>query len=147
MPKLFSFLCVMMTIFIFSFAGLAQVKGKGEVTGEVMNSWLAGEQVRFRLSISTQQNWNGPRLANPNNFAYSGADKMRITEGDKISLTYNSSDGDYILVQSLEFASDRPGEIDQTSYLLPVLLGLTVLAIAAMIIYLIRRKQRDLHTT
>lgn len=112
-----------------------------------MSSWLSGEQVRFRLSITNQQSWSGSRLANPNNFVYSGADKMRITEGDKVTLIYNSSDGDYFVAQSLEFNEDRPGEIDQTSYLFPVIIAVIFLVVILVIIFFVRRKQRALHTT
>lgn len=147
MSKLPSSLLIAIVVSMISFSISAQVKGRGEVKGEVMSSWLSGEQVRFRLSIINQQSWSGSRLANPNNFVYSGADKMRITEGDKVTLIYNSSDGDYFVAQSLEFNEDRPGEIDQTSYLFPVTIAVIFLVVILVIILFVRRKQRALHTT
>lgn len=146
MSKLCKSLMVAVAIFIFCFPVLAVLMGKGEVKGEVLSSWVSGEQVRFRLSITNQKNWSGPRLANPNNFVYEGADKMRITEGDTVSLFYNSSDGDYIVAESLEFNSDRPGEIDQTSYLKPVIIVLSLAAVVIIVFSLIRRKQRKLNS-
>jgi hypothetical protein len=143
MSKLFKTFLVAAAIFIFCFPVFAVLMGKGEVKGEVISSWVSGEQVRFRLSITSQKNWSGPRLGNPNNFVYKGADKMKITEGDMVSLVYNSSDGDYIVAESLEFTNDRPGEINQTSYLKPVIVVLSLVTVVIIVFSLIRRKKKN----
>ena len=145
MSKLFKTFLVAAATLVFCFPVFAVLMGKGEVKGEVISSWISGEQVRFRLSITNQKNWSGPRLANPNNFVYEGADKMNITEGDTVSLVYNSSDGDYIVAEKLEFTNDRPGEIDQTSYLKPIITVLSLAAVVIIVFALIRRKQRTLN--
>lgn len=147
MSKLLKFLSAGIIIFASAFSVFAVLVGKGEVKGEVMSSWVSGDQVRFRLSITNQASWSGPRLSNPNNFVYGGEGRMRITEGDQLDIIYNSSDGDYINVEKIEFINDRPGEIDQSSYFLPVIIAIGILVVIFIVIYFIRRKQVELHTT
>lgn len=143
MSKLFKYVFAAVIVLMLSFPIFAVLKGNGEVQGEVTSSWMFGEKVRFRLSVSKQTNLSGPRLADPNNFVYNGADKMKLTEGDIVSLVYNSSDDNYIIAEKLEFVQDRPGEISQTSYLMPAAIIILIILIAMIgftAFYLIRRK-------
>ena len=116
----------------------AILMGKGEVTGQVLESWLSDDRVIFRLNISEQKNEEGPGIGDGNNFAFAGPSKMEITEGDVIRLLYNSSDNYGIRVEQVEFIMDKPGTVQQTRSFWWVLLPLIIVA-AVAIILLIRR--------
>lgn len=147
MSKKVKLILPVLLIFTLSASLSAALVGGGEVTGEVMQSWLSGERVVFYLDISKQRNDGGPKLANPNRFVYDGTDKMEVTEGDVIKLYYFSDDSDGIIVKKLEFADNRPGSVEQSKTLsLFITLGgilFGVILIVGGILYQKRRRRVD----
>jgi hypothetical protein len=120
----------------------AILMGKGEVTGQVLESWLSDDRVIFRLNISEQKNEEGPRLGDGNNFAFAGSSKIEITEGDVIRLRYNSSDDHGIRVEQVEFIENKPGTVQQTRNFWWVLLPLVIVAAATTFLLIKRRRTK-----
>ena len=124
-------------------SAFAKLMGEGEATGGVFQSWVAGDRVVFRLDIAEQKHNSGPSLGSPNIFVYGGADRMEITEGDTIRLTYKSDDSDGIIVERLEFLDNRPGAVGQTRNLsLLIIVGSVLFGIVLVLAGTIYQKFR-----
>lgn len=131
-------------VFVLCVSAYAKLMGEGEITGEVMQSWISGERVVFRLNISSQTNDKGPGIGNPNTFVYGGADKTEVTEGDVVKLRYNSDDADGIIAEKLEFANNKPGSVGQ-SKTLSLMIALSGLLIGVILVVggIIYQKRRN----
>ena len=111
------FSLVFFASFVFVFDVSAQSSGAGEVTGTVYESWTKGSNTIFRMNIVSQKSESGFRLDTPNIFVYAGEGRERITDGDTLKLSYDSSDSDGTIAQNIEFIEDRQGNIGQTKTL------------------------------
>lgn len=133
-----------LVMFAFCVSTYAKLMGEGEITGEVMQSWISGERIVFRLNISSQKNDEGPGIGNPNTFVYGGADKTEVTEGDVIKLRYNSDDADGIIAEKLEFTNNKPGSVGQ-SRVLSLMIALSGLLIGVILLIggIIYQKRRN----
>jgi len=115
--------------------------GRGEVTGEVIQSRSANNGAIFRLIISSQKIEQGPELGSPNTFSFDGPVWMEITTGDIVKLRVNSSDYYGIRVEQIEFIENKPGTIKQTysTWWIVILFA----AVAATVVFLLRRRKRE----
>lgn len=106
---------------IFLLAGpellLAQMNGKGEVTGVVYEARVTDGRNIFRLNISGQKTFEGIAVDTPNVFVYGGANFAQITEGDVLTLKYDSENDDGIIATEILFVADRQGNAGQTKTL------------------------------
>lgn len=113
--------------------------GRGEVTGEVIESQSNGNRTVFRLTVSRQKIEQGAELGSPNKFGFAGADRAQITAGDIVKLRVNSSDGDIIRVEQLEFTENKPGAVEEkTNYVWRIV---PLIAVAAVVIFLLMRRK------
>lgn len=96
---------------------LAQMKGKGEITGVVYEARIAGERNIFRLNISSQKTFEGIAVDTPNVFVYSGENFARISEGDVLMIKYDSENDDGIIAAEVSFITDREGDSARTKTL------------------------------
>jgi hypothetical protein len=117
----------------------AKLMGEGEVTGEVIDSWVNGDHVIFSLTISSQKNDKGPKLGDGNRYAFAGSDKMEITKGDIIRLRYNSDDSYGIHVERIEFIDNKPGTVAQKESTLWMILLIGALVTGCLIVFIWRR--------
>lgn len=117
LKSLLNLLFIFSVALIFVFRAAAQTSGAGEVTGTVYESWTKENRVVFRLNIASQKSATGFRLDTPNVFVYAGENRLRITDGDVLKLTYDASDSDGIIASDIEFIEDRQGSIGQTKTL------------------------------
>ena len=134
-------LSAIIVFFAYSFS-FAKLMGEGEVMGQVAESWLSDDRVIFRLNISGQRNEKGPKLGDGDNFAYTGTEKMEITQADVIKLRYNSDDSYGIRVERIEFIENKPGTVQRTNNafgLIP-LLAVVLVALVAVILLVKRRR-------
>jgi hypothetical protein len=122
----------------------AKLMGEGEVTGQVVKSWLSDDRVIFRLSISGQRNEMGPKLGEGNDFAYTGPEKMEITPTDVIKLRYNSDDSYGIRVEKIEFIENKPGTVQPTNNALWMILPLAAALVALAVIMLMKRRRTQI---
>lgn len=116
--------------------------GRGEVTGEVIESRSANSGAIFRLTISSQKIEQGPELGSPNTFSFDGPVWMEVTTGDIIKLRVNSSDNYGIRVEQLEFVENKPGTIEQVYSAWWIVLLFAAVA-AIVVVFLLRRRKRE----
>jgi hypothetical protein len=129
-------------VFVACTALFAKLMGQGEVTGEVIESWLSGDRVIFSLNITDQKNEQGPALGSPNKFAYAGPDKKEVTKGDVIRLRYNSDDSYGIQVENVVFIDNKPSTVTEGYDTLWVLVPIVTLVAAGLLFLMKRRRSR-----
>lgn len=121
----------------------AKWMGKGEVTGEVIESRSNNNGAVFRLTISNQKiEPGGSELGSPNTFSFDGPGWMEVTTGDIVKLRVNSSDSYGIRVERTEFVKNKPGAVEQ-SYGAWWIFLLLAAAIAAVITILLMKRRRE----
>ena len=88
--------------------------GKGEIEGEIKDSWINNKRVVFRLTITNQKLERGPQLGTNNSFSFDGQDRLEITKGDIVKLKVNSSDEYGIRAEQVVFIVNNPGTPEQS---------------------------------
>lgn len=117
MSKLIKILVVLMTLLVIPEMSLAKMNGKGEITGVVYEARIKDGRSVFRLNISAQKTLEGIAVDTPNVFVYGGENFARITEGDVLTLKYDSENDDGIIAKEISFVTDREGTPGQTKTL------------------------------
>jgi hypothetical protein len=116
--------------------------GKGEVTGEVIESQNINNKAVFRLAITNQKIENGPELGNSNTFSFDGLNCLEITQGDSVKLQVNSSDEYGIRVEQLGFIENKSGTIEESHSFWWIVLLLGTIISAVVFLLLIRHKRK-----
>ena len=88
--------------------------GKGEIDGEIKDSWIDNNRVVFHLTITNQKLESGPQLGTNNLFSFEGQDRLEITKGDIVKLKVNSSGSSGIKVEQVVFIVNNPGTPEQS---------------------------------
>jgi hypothetical protein len=116
--------------------------GKGEIEGEVKDSWIDNNRVIFRLTITNQKLEQGPRLGGPDNwFSFNGQDRLEITKGDIVKLKVNSSDEYGIKVEQVVFIVNNSGSPEQSFN--NWWLALPLVLITAVVVFFLFRVPRS----
>jgi hypothetical protein len=119
--------------------------GKGEIEGEIKDSWIDNNRVVFRLTITAQKLERGPQLGANNSFSFDGQDRLEITKGDIVKLKVNSSDEYGIKVEQVVFVVNHPGTAERSInywwFALPLVL-ITAIAVF-FLLRIIGRRSRD----